>query len=92
MALRMEWSIEGPFSGAAGQTVRDVQEAVYWFDTSLVRVQKRADLTPFASDQLVQCAGLLRARMLDEANSVTSRGRKWSATIGPLSMTLTPTG
>ncbi|MFF2436973.1 hypothetical protein ACFVU4_22795 [Streptomyces sp. NPDC058107] len=88
----MEWSIEGPFSGAAGQTVRDVQEALYWFDTSLVRVQKRANLTPFVSDQLVQCAELLRARMLDEADSVTSRGNQWSATIGPLSMTLTPIG
>lgn len=88
----MEWSIEGPFSGAAGQTVRDVQEAVYWLDTSVMRIQERANLTPFASDQLDQCARLLRARMLDEADNATSRRKQWSATIGPLSMTLTPTG
>ncbi|WP_329158006.1 hypothetical protein OHB49_04220 [Streptomyces sp. NBC_01717] len=92
MALRMEWSIEGPFSGAAGQTVSDVQEAVYWLDTSVMRIQERADLPPFESDRLGQCARLLRARMLDEADSATSRGKQWSATIGPLSMTLTPTG
>ncbi|MFF1847086.1 hypothetical protein ACFVW9_36100 [Streptomyces sp. NPDC058217] len=91
MALRMEWSIEGSFSGAAGQTVRDVQAAVYWFDTSLVRVQDRANLRPFESDRLAQCARLLRARMIDEADSVTARGGQWSATVGPLSMTLTPT-
>ncbi|WP_329167375.1 hypothetical protein OHB49_44845 (plasmid) [Streptomyces sp. NBC_01717] len=92
MALRMEWSMEGSFSGAAGQTVRDVREAVYWLDTSLVRVQERANLPPFESDRLGQCARLLRARMLDEADSVTARGKQWSATVGPLSMTLTPTG
>ncbi|MFI5630796.1 hypothetical protein ACIA8E_15770 [Streptomyces sp. NPDC051664] len=92
MALRMEWSIEGPFSGAAGQTVRDVQEAVYWLDGSVMRIQERAGLPPFESDRLGQCARLLRARMLDEADSATSRGKQWSAAVGPLRMTLTPTG
>ncbi|WP_326814012.1 MULTISPECIES: hypothetical protein [unclassified Streptomyces] len=47
---------------------------------------------PFASDQLGESARLLRARMLDEADSATSRGKQWSATIGILSMTLTPAG
>ncbi|WP_329166894.1 hypothetical protein OHB49_42455 (plasmid) [Streptomyces sp. NBC_01717] len=91
MALRMEWSIEGPLFGAAGQTVRDVQEAVQWLDTSVTRVQD-AILPSFESDRLSQCARLMRARMLDEADSATSRGERWSATIGPLRMTLTPTG
>ncbi|MDX3772082.1 hypothetical protein PV683_41665 [Streptomyces sp. AK08-01B] len=92
MALRMEWSMEGSFFGAAGQTVRDVQEAVYWLDRSVARVQERLNLTPFESDRLGQCARLMRARMLDEADSATSCGKQWSATVGVLSMTLTPTG
>ncbi|WP_331759326.1 hypothetical protein [Streptomyces sp. NBC_01579] len=92
MALRMQWSIEGTFSGAAGQTVRDVQEAVQWLDGSVTRIQERANLTPFASEQLGESARLMRVRMLDEVDSATSRGKQWSATIGPLSMTLTPTG
>lgn len=92
MALHMEWSVEGPFTVAAGQTVRDVEEAVHWLDASVMRIQERADLSSFESDRLGQCARLLRARMLDEVDSATSRGKRWSATIGPLTMTLTPTG
>ncbi|MET8274694.1 hypothetical protein AB0P40_19755 [Streptomyces sp. NPDC079189] len=92
MALRMEWSMTGTFSWAAGQTVCDVQEAVDWLDSSVTRVQEHANLPPFEFDQLGQCARLLRARMLDEADSATSRGKQWSATIGILSMRLTPTG
>ncbi|WP_327239002.1 hypothetical protein OG243_01960 [Streptomyces sp. NBC_01318] len=92
MALRMQWSIDGTFSGAAGQTVRDVQEAVQWLDGSVTRVQERANLTSFEAAQLGECARLIRARMLDEADSATSCDRHWSATVGPLSMTLTPTG
>lgn len=72
--------------------MRDVQEAVQWMDETVTRIQERANLTPFASDQLGESARLLRARMLDEADSATSRGKQWSATIGILSMTLTPAG
>ncbi|MET4645837.1 hypothetical protein OH781_05825 [Streptomyces sp. NBC_01550] len=90
MALRMEWSIVGPFSGLAGQSVRDVEDAVWWVNDTVTQIREYANLTPFESEQLGESARLMCARMLDEADSATSRGEQWSATVGLISMTLTP--
>ncbi|MFF1834885.1 hypothetical protein ACFVXE_11870 [Streptomyces sp. NPDC058231] len=49
-------------------------------------------MAAYQCEQLNESARLMRARMLDEADSATSRGERWSATIGPISVTLTPTG
>ncbi|MFJ3274038.1 hypothetical protein [Streptomyces sp. NPDC086776] len=92
MALRMQWSIEGPFSGSAGQTVRDVQKAAWWVNDGVMRIRQRANLTPYESEQLDECARMICVRMLDEADIATSRGEQWSATIGYITVTLTPAG
>ncbi|WP_329166896.1 hypothetical protein OHB49_42460 (plasmid) [Streptomyces sp. NBC_01717] len=54
-------------------------------------VRERANLAPGASEELADCVRVMFARMLDEADSATSRGKRWSATVGPISVTLTPT-
>ncbi|WP_392749502.1 hypothetical protein [Streptomyces sp. LN590] len=61
-------------------------------DTAVTRIRERANLTPFESEQLGENARLMCARMLDEAASATSRGERWSATVGYISVTLTPAG
>ncbi|MFF1967091.1 hypothetical protein ACFVW5_26385 [Streptomyces sp. NPDC058232] len=92
MALRMQCSFEGPFSGSGGQTVRDAQVGAYWVDSAVTRIKARANLTPQESEQLSECARIMCDRMLDEADTVTSRGQQWSASVGYISVTLTPAG
>jgi hypothetical protein len=88
MALRMQWEVF-PIA-SAGQTVRDVQEALRWLDGSVERIQERGVLNAYASRELATAARAMRARMLDEADAVTARGECWSATDGAISVTLTP--
>ncbi|MFC8263927.1 hypothetical protein ACFUNF_41610 [Streptomyces sp. NPDC057291] len=72
--------------------MRDVQEAAWWVDTAVTRIRERANLAPLESEQLGECARVMCARMLDEADGATSRGEQWSATVGFISVTLTPAG
>ncbi|WP_326604237.1 hypothetical protein [Streptomyces sp. NBC_01800] len=59
-------------------------------DGSVVRILDRTPMPSHACRVLSDSAQIMRARMLDEADSATSRGEQWSATVGPISVTLTP--
>ncbi|MFD7946615.1 hypothetical protein [Streptomyces sp. NPDC059744] len=69
----------------------DVQDAVRWLARGVTMILERANLTPYASKELDDCARAMYARILDEADSAMSRGERWSATVGTFSVTLTPT-
>lgn len=57
MALRMEWSIVGPFSGLAGQSVRDVEDAVWWVNDTVTQIREYANLTPLSPSSSARARG-----------------------------------